>query len=175
MNMNIGRLNRTALAGLVTLALGGIPGPVSASCYTDCFPYSFCDQPCDDYGYERTCGDFYSCAQPCDQICGPAANCATYCDTGGVGIIRCQDYGSCDPATCQPSWVETSRTPPFNFYVKSWWLYKELWADQMIYETDVACGQGQRERCDPFLVTKCYGTADCCKAPTCWPGYSLCR
>lgn len=167
---------------LATVALLSAPSPAAAQalCYDGgCGPWASCDQYCEDYqGFPRTCGDFGNCAAPCEWTCGSGAHCSTYCDDNGA-IKTCQQYGSCDPATCQSQWVEFHRTPPFNFYEKDYWFYSELWGDQIIYEQDVTCGRGQRERCDPFLVGKCY-FADCCEsyAPVhtgCWPGHSLCR
>ncbi|HSG40599.1 MAG TPA: hypothetical protein VLE27_13245 [Thermoanaerobaculia bacterium] len=170
-------LTKIAVCLAVAGALAGWqPAAAQSGCYgNECGETAFCDQMCFDNGYERTCGDVGRCAQPCWQVCGTSTHCNQYCDDNG-SIKRCQEYGSCDPGTCEPIWVEVSRTPAFNFYQKSYWAYSELWADQLIYEQDIACGLGQRERCDPYLRSKCYGTSDCCAAwgMDCLPGYSLC-
>jgi hypothetical protein len=78
--------------------------------------------------------------------------------------MNCQGYGSCDPATCQPFWVETHRSSLFNVYLKSFWYYHELWADQYIVQQEVACGHGTRIVCDTLLIDRCHNTSatGCC-------------
>jgi hypothetical protein len=130
-------------------------------CEEICTGSSSCSEPCD----WTTCGEWGVCAQPCDTVCGSGTHCSTACDNGGA-VMSCYEYGSCDPATftCYPRWVEIGRSSMFRFYVKSWVIYHELWADQYIYQQDMDCGQGTRTICDTLLRGRCYNTSasDCC-------------
>jgi hypothetical protein len=172
---------RTKLLLSLLIAVGVLTASRSeaqSSCQTQCSQRSSCNDVCYDADSDtvRTCGDvIWYCTPDCSNACGGSTNCSQNCYDNSQNYTNCQGYGDCDPATCQATWVEDSRDPVFNYYVKNFGIYKELWTDQVIHEHDIACNQGSRERCDTALRDRCFGAVDCCAAPTCLPGYSLCQ
>jgi hypothetical protein len=100
----------------------------------------------------------------CFEVCEGQTYCGGICRGDDGNLTNCGEYNNPGSCPCTPHWVEQSRQD-VSSYLKTWWLYAELWRDQIITQIDVECDAGTRQVCDTYLYGRCYGSAadnDCC-------------